>query len=140
MPKYALMEHVTVGTMFTSEYTFTKERIDIFNHASDEKNPLHADREFAAKQPWKVLSVSGLHLWKPVTQLFHNEFAPQFIADEHGAKFPYPMYEGGTGYIEMSCTERKCENGIMLSVVIRKQRMRPVLEGFIFARSVPRLV
>lgn len=100
----------------------------------EENNPIHADRAYAETLPWKRLVISGLHLWKPVTNLFHKHFAPQFFASEQTARFRKSVYEGMTVQVILKCTERQSTNEAKLDFRIESERGGAYMTGTISAR------
>jgi acyl dehydratase len=133
MPQSNSHDHIRPGARFSATYTFTPEKVDAFNQTAEENNPLHADRVYAETLPWKRLIISGLHMWKPITNLFHLHFAPQFFASEQSARFRVSVYEGDTVSISLTCTSRKSPHEAELKFVMCNTRGGTHMSGTIFA-------
>lgn len=119
---------------FTSEYHFSPEAVDAFNIASSETHPLHSDPNFPSLRG-RGRIISGLHLWKPVNQLFHREFQPHFIAAHQEAYFPKPVREGSTVLIVLTCWQVISANELTLAICVRKEAQE-FMRGTISAKRL----
>jgi acyl dehydratase len=110
--------------------TFTQEDFDRFAELSGDDNPIHVDREFAAKTRFGRTLCHGMLLFSAASAVIRRHFGPGAVILDQALKFPGPTFAGDEctiriEVVSISADRRKAG----LSTVIRKDDGTTCLEG-----------
>lgn len=96
------MEKIKLGETFVENIRFTQERVNQFAECTGDNNPIHLDKEYAEKTPFKKPIVHGFFAGSVFSKVFGNQWpgegtiymfqemaflAPIFVEEDYIAKF-----------------------------------------------------
>lgn len=82
---------IKVGDTYVHEVSFTQEDVETFARITGDDNPLHLDKEFAAKTPFKRPIVHGFYSAAVFSKVFGTLFPGEgtiYLKQEMKFKFP----------------------------------------------------
>ena len=96
------MEKIKLGETFVENIRFTQERVKLFAECTGDNNPIHLDKEYAEKTPFKKPIVHGFFAGSVFSKVFGTQWpgegtiymfqemaflAPIFVEEDYIAKF-----------------------------------------------------
>ncbi|MFV0501935.1 MAG: MaoC family dehydratase [Bacteroidales bacterium] len=96
------MEKIKLGETFVENIRFTQERVNLFAECTGDNNPIHLDKEYAEKTPFKKPIVHGFFAGSVFSKVFGTQWpgegtiymfqemaflAPIFVEEDYIAKF-----------------------------------------------------
>lgn len=96
------MEKIKLGETFVENIRFTQERVNQFAECTGDNNPIHLDKEYAEKTPFKKPIVHGFFAGSVFSKVFGTQWpgegtiymfqemaflAPIFVEEDYIAKF-----------------------------------------------------
>ena len=96
------MEKIKLGETFVENIRFTQERVKLFAECTGDNNPIHLDKEYAEKTPFKKPIVHGFFASSVFSKVFGTQWpgegtiymfqemaflAPIFVEEDYIAKF-----------------------------------------------------
>lgn len=96
------MEKIKLGETFIENIRFTQERVNQFAECTGDNNPIHLDKEYAEKTPFKKPIVHGFFAGSVFSKVFGTQWpgegtiymfqemaflAPIFVEEDYIAKF-----------------------------------------------------
>lgn len=96
------MEKIKLGETFVENIRFTQEKVNQFAECTGDNNPIHLDKEYAEKTPFKKPIVHGFFAGSVFSKVFGTQWpgegtiymfqemaflAPIFVEEDYIAKF-----------------------------------------------------
>ncbi len=122
---------LTVGQKACRSLTLTSEHVKAYAEITGDYNPLHFDRDFAAKTKFKDLVVQGGLTTGVLNPLVATDMpGPGTVFLSHDWKFTAPVYIGDTitGEVEV-LSVHPAKPVTQLKITITRQTGEAVLEG-----------
>ncbi|WP_264522051.1 MaoC family dehydratase [Flavobacterium sp. N1994] len=126
-----MKRQINVGDKANSFFTYTTALVEQFSSISKDVNPIHLDKEFAAKTLFEKPIVHGIFVSGQISALIANELpGPGSIYLYQDLNFLAPVYHDDTINCIVEVVEKKEEKNILiLKTICQNQNGKNVIEG-----------